>query len=225
MSSPDGEFPPKKPTIIEADKGVRVRQYLIGFTIGILISSLIFFLFFPSPQPEKTTLVDSECPEPIETECPPCPTLEELLAEQPEPEPEIIEPPAPDVILPPPEYAADLPPSLQTRHPGEVLIAWDEVLGGARYRVSVYGPDGEVITTRTTTHRRMYLQRIPYAGGEAPFVDYSIRLSTMNANGVYGPEGPRRSLRVLQQHGHIQLSKEQADPLIAPEIESIVIED
>ncbi len=214
-----------------------MKQFVFGLLVGVLLTSFFVWIFIPEkkspPQDETAQLSEAGCleflaelgveskdfPSPGE----PCPSLEELLQAQPKEEPQEL--PSPDLILPPPTYAANLPSQLQTRHPGEVLISWDPVLGAQRYRVSVYGLDGEVITTRTTTHGRMYLQRIPYAGGEAPYVDYKVRLSTQNANGEWGKEGPERDLRVLHVHGHFAVGKDQADPLSPPAIEAIVVED
>jgi hypothetical protein len=116
-------------------------------------------------------------------------------------------------ILPPPDFAAGLPESLETNREAEVRVAWNAVTGAKSYNILVTDKRGRLVKKYSTTHTAIFLKEIP-TPPDVERIEYKVFLSTVNGNDEAGEKNEGRDLKVNRQAS-----------VVAPTVKNIVVED
>lgn len=178
-----------------------IALFLLGFLAGCIVT---YLLFGTGKETERIVYVTPT------TTLPPTTTTQVTYLE--------------GGLLPAPEYVEDLPLEFESKHPGEFKVQWHSVPGASKYRLYLTERSGNEVTTYATRNNVIYVQRIPWKGGDAPYVIYNVSVATLNSEGKAGPRSPSRKLKLYKDHAFFGTGV-KVDKLVAPEIKSITTED
>jgi hypothetical protein len=161
-------------------------QVLLGFGSGVLMTALVFTI--AHRRPATGVITPDKC--------------NEVSARDPA-----------SLQLPPPKFADDLPPVLQSNLEGEVKLRWSPVDGSKRYRAFVLNLKGEKMFTRSTVGMSLYLKEFPVQDPSQP-TEFMVAMCSINEKGEEGPQGETRKIIVKPKPG-----------VAAPAVKVIRVED
>ena len=169
---------------------------MMGFIVGLIVACLVFIGHYVRIYQVPYF--------------PEIPTVEEIEEAR---KPKACIPPPAAPLLSAPEYAQNLPESLQTNRESEVRVSWQDVEGAKSYRVVLRDMQGKIVKRYTTSNTALVLTDIPNPS-DLEEVSYQVSLATINMDEKDGPEGSPRPLRVRRPAS-----------VTAPTVKNIVIED